>query len=62
MIVCLRSTSFDRNLEKSLHVFNPTRVDVTIDGVPSKFYSQGKLSGHFYEEVYSIRDVSTETG
>ena len=45
--------------------FNPSRVDITLDGVPSKIHSQSMLPRHFFEEAYRVlsgsnREISAD--
>ena len=65
MIVCTSAANFNRQTEKTNPAFNPTKVGVNLDGVPSKIYSQGMLPRHFFEEAYRVlsgsnREVSVE--
>ena len=65
MIMCPSTTPFGRQTEKTIALFNPTKADSTLDGVPSKTYSQGMFPRHFFDEVYRVlsgsnREVSAE--
>ena len=66
MIMCPSAVSFNRLTEKTLVVFNfSTIVDITLDGVSSKIYSQVMFPRHFFDEAYRVlsgsnREVSAE--
>ena len=65
MIVFNSAANFNRQTKKINTAFNPTKVDITLDGVPSKVYSQGMLPRHFFEEAYQVlsgsnREISAE--
>ena len=66
MIICPSTALFGRQTEKTLTIFNPTKVDITLDGVHSKIYSQGVFHRAFFEEAYRVlssnnREVSAKT-
>ena len=52
LIVYPSSVAFSRQTEKTLAVFNPTKVYITLEGVPLKIYSHGMFPSHFFEEAY----------
>ena len=52
MIKCPSTVPLSRQTEKTIAVFNPTKVDITLGGVPSKIYLQSMFPGHFFDEAY----------
>ena len=63
--MCPSTVPFNRQTEKTIAVFKPTKVDITLDGVPLKNYSQVMFPRHFFDEAYRVlsgsnREVSAE--
>ena len=48
------SMAFSRQTGKTLATFNPTKVDITFDGVPSEIYLQAMFSRHFFNYAYIL--------